>query len=78
MALKSYEAIYQDGKVAWVSDRPTVASACIIIVTVPEEVRPAEATVVRRSPPKSIAGKGKTLDGLVSSIVPEADWECLN
>ncbi|NJM67655.1 MAG: hypothetical protein HC851_19270 [Acaryochloris sp. RU_4_1] len=31
----------------------------------------------RRSPPPSIAGKGKTLGDIVSPIVPEEDWECL-
>ena len=32
---------------------------------------------VRRSPPKSIAGKGKTLGDLISPLINEADWECL-
>lgn len=33
--------------------------------------------VKRRFPPDAIAGKGKTLGGIVSSIVDEEDWECL-
>jgi len=32
---------------------------------------------VRRSPPVSIAGKGKTLGDLIGPIVDEADWDCL-
>ncbi len=32
---------------------------------------------VRRSPPKSIAGKGKTLGDLVGPLMDETDWECL-
>ncbi len=31
----------------------------------------------RRSPPASIAGKGKTLGDLIGPLVAEADWECL-
>ena len=34
-------------------------------------------TGVRRSPPQSIAGKGKTLGDLVGPLIDEADWECL-
>ena len=37
----------------------------------------APTTAVRRAPPKSIAGKGKTLGELVGPSVDEADWECL-
>jgi hypothetical protein len=44
-----------------------------VIVTVLEE----EAPIRRRIPPASIAGKGKTLGDIVSSIVDEQDWECL-
>jgi plasmid stability protein len=36
-----------------------------------------EAVRVRRAPPESIAGKGKTLGDLVGPLVDEADWECL-
>lgn len=32
---------------------------------------------VRRKPPESIAGKGKTLGDLVGPMVDESDWECL-
>jgi len=31
----------------------------------------------RRRPHPEIAGKGRTLGDLVSSIVDDADWECL-
>lgn len=34
-------------------------------------------TEKRRSPPSSIAGKGKTLGDIVSPLVSEEDWECL-
>lgn len=37
-----------------------------------------EPHLKRRKPPASIAGKGKTLGDIVSPIVDEEEWECLN
>lgn len=72
---KSYEAIYEAGQVKWLTEKPDVSSARII-VTVLEENPPKKATK-RRMPPTSIAGKGKTIGDIVSPIVDEQDWECL-
>jgi hypothetical protein len=33
---------------------------------------------VRRTPPKSIAGKGRTSGDLDGPFVDDADWECLD
>jgi hypothetical protein len=33
---------------------------------------------VRRTPPKSVAGKGRTSGDLVGPLVDDADWECLD
>ena len=71
--LQSYEATYENGQITWVSDRPSMKSARLI-VTVLEEI---PQTVKRRVPSASIAGKGKTLGDIVSPIVDEGDWECL-
>ncbi|WP_373539561.1 hypothetical protein [Chamaesiphon sp.] len=71
--LKSYEAIYENGQVKWLGEQPTVQSARLIVTVLEETVPP----VKRRSPPASIAGKGKTLGDIVSPIVDEGDWECL-
>jgi hypothetical protein len=73
--LKSYKAIYENGEVKWLEDKPAEQSARLI-VTVLEETSPP--TVKRRSSPASIAGKGETLGDIVSPIVDEKDWECLN
>jgi len=35
-----------------------------------------EAGGVRRTPPNSIAGKGRNLGDLVEPLVDESDWEC--
>ena len=71
--LKSYEAIYENGQLTWLSEQPQVNSARVII-TIMEEKLPAKK---RRTPPASIAGKGKTLGDIVSPIVNEEEWECL-
>jgi hypothetical protein len=71
--LKSYEAIYENGQVTWLAEKPQATSARII-VTVLEENSPR---VKRRTPPASLAGKIKILGDIVSPIVDEQDWECL-
>lgn len=71
--LKSYEATIENGQLKWLTDEPKPSSARVI-VTILEDTTPS---VKRRTPPASIAGKGKTLGDLVSSIIEEQDWECL-
>jgi hypothetical protein len=73
--LKSYEAIYKQGQMQWLSDQPQVTSARVI-VTIIEETPPVQ-TIPRRVAPATIAGKGQTLGDLVSPLVDEQDWECL-
>jgi len=72
--LKSYEAIYNDGQIQWLTDRPEIETAKVL-VTVLEET--SKTPSKRRVAPASIAGKGKTLGDIVSPIVDEEDWECL-
>ncbi|MCC5636879.1 hypothetical protein LC593_13625 [Nostoc sp. CHAB 5844] len=71
--LKSYEAIYENGQVIWVSEQPQVKTGRVIVTFI-KETLPLKK---RRTPPESIAGKGKTLGDIVSPIVNEEDWECL-
>jgi len=71
--LTSYEAIIENGQIQWLTDAPKVSKARVI-VTILADIEPQ---ILRRTPPASIAGKGKTLGDLVSSIVEEQDWECL-
>ena len=71
--LKSYEAIFENGQVKWLTDEPKISSARVI-VTILEDTTPPTR---RRTPPDSIAGKGRTLGDLVSSVIEEQDWECL-
>jgi hypothetical protein len=71
--LKSYVATIENGQLKWLTDEPKPSSARVI-VTILEDITPP---VKRRTPPDCIAGKGKTLSDLVSSVVEEQDWECL-
>ncbi|MBD2206606.1 hypothetical protein H6G33_30995 [Calothrix sp. FACHB-1219] len=71
--LQSYEAILENGQVKWLTDEPKISKARVI-VTILSDTTPQ---VSRRTPPKAIAGKGKTLGDLVSPIIEEQDWECL-
>jgi hypothetical protein len=64
--LKSYEAIYENGQVKWLSEQPGITSARVI-VTILEETPPQSTR--RRFPPESIAGKGVTLGDIVSPLV---------
>ena len=70
---QSFEAIIENGKIQWLTDEPKVSKARVIVTIISDTVPPA----LRRTPSASIAGKGKTLGNLVSSLLEEQDWECL-
>jgi hypothetical protein len=72
--LKSYEATLENGQIHWLSERPDVSVARIIVTVLTNEVAPVTK---RRTAPASIAGKGRTLGDIVSPIVDEQDWDCL-
>ena len=71
--LRSYEAIYKDGQLKWLSEPPQISSARVII-TILEDTT---ANPTQRVASSAIAGKGKTLGDIVSPILTEDDWECL-
>ncbi len=71
--LKSYEAIYENGQIKWLTDRPEVDSARIIVTVLPAQ----ESQIKRRSTPASMAGKVEILGDIVSPIVDLEEWECL-
>ena len=64
--LKSYEATLDQGQVKWLDEQPNIESARVI-VTILDETGPR----MRRKPPLSIAGKGKTLGDIVSPMIDE-------
>lgn len=73
--LKSYEALYENGQVKWLTEQPEVSSARVI-VTVLEE-NPSLVPAKRRTFPTDMVGKVEILGDIVSPIVDEEDWECL-
>ena len=77
--LRSYEAIYENGQVKWLSEEPPLRSARIIVTVLGDSTLEiaTKPETRRRVPPDSIAGKGRTLGNIVSPIVSEEDWECL-
>jgi hypothetical protein len=69
-----YEAIYENGQITWLAEKPPLKSARIMI-SILEEISPQPQK--RRHPSPLIAGKGKTLGDLVNPLVNDQDWECL-
>jgi hypothetical protein len=72
--LKSYEAIYENGEMKWLVDRPSVHSARVVVTVLEETLLP---TTKRRTFPTDLAGTVQILGDIVSPIVAEEDWECL-
>ncbi|MGK7929772.1 MAG: hypothetical protein AB4290_31770 [Spirulina sp.] len=69
-----YEALYENGQIKWLTEKPPLSSARIAI-TILEEI-PAKPQKCRQPSPL-IAGKGKTVGDVVNLIANEQDWECL-
>jgi len=69
-----YEALYENGQIKWLTEKPPLKSARIMISIIEElPISPLK----RRHPSPLIAGKGKTLGDLVNPLVDDQDWECL-
>ena len=69
--LKSYEAIYEKGRIRWLKEEPPIGTAHIIVTILEDH----PVTVKKRTPPVSIAGKGKALGDIVNPIVSEEVYE---
>jgi hypothetical protein len=72
--LKSYEAIYENGRVIWLDEQPPLTSARLIVTVLEEKLKPP---IKRRTFPTTLVGKVEILGDIISPIVDEADWECL-
>lgn len=68
--LKSYEAIYENGQVKWLTEKPEIRSARVI-VTVLEET--PNNNQPKRTTPAHLVGKAKTLGDIVSPILDAED-----
>ena len=72
--LKSYEAIYENGQVQWLGERPEVNHARLIVTVLD---KPQEEPIQYRTFPIPEAGELEILGDIVNPIVDEEDWECL-
>lgn len=72
--LKSYEAIYENGQIKWLIDRPSVHSARVVVTVLEETLLP---TTKRRVFPTDLAGTVQILGDIVSPMIDEEDWDCL-
>jgi hypothetical protein len=76
--LKSYEAIYENGEMKWLVDRPSEAHSARVVVTVLEEM--LLPTAKRRTFPTDLAGTVQILGDIVSptcqSLVKQEDQAC--
>ena len=72
--LKSYEAIYENGQVQWLEEKPEVNHARLIVTVLNE---PQEKPIQYRTFPILEAGELEILGDIVNPIVDEEDWECL-
>jgi len=76
--LKSFEAVYDNGQLQWMDDRPNTQQRMRVIVTVVQEL-PADS-VQENSPPPALAGRMRLLcddQTLMEPVVPEEDWDAL-
>ena len=73
--LQSFEAIYDQGQIKWLGDKPPVKATRVIVSMLPplESATPQS----RRVPSPSIAGKGKILGEIVAPVTPGSDWNVL-
>jgi len=72
--LKSYEAIYENGQVKWLVEKPLVESARLIVTVLDVTVLEEETMPVkRRIFPIDMAGKVEILGDVVSPIADEAE-----
>lgn len=73
--LQSYEAIYDHGRLRWLTDKPPVEEARVIVTLISSQA--SAATQICRAPSARIAGKGRVLGDIVAPVVPEGDWDAL-
>ena len=65
--LQSYQAIYDHGRLTWLSDKPSVEEARVIITLLPADT---PALMPKRQASPRIAGQGKILGDIISPATP--------
>lgn len=70
--LQSYQAIYNHGHLTWLTDKPSVEEAHVIVTLLP--VEEALMPKAKRQPSQRIAGQGKILGDIIAPAAPIEDW----
>lgn len=73
--LQSYQAIYNHGRLTWVTDKPSVEEAHVIVTLLSAEEVPV--LKAKRRPSPRIAGQGKILGDIIAPAAPIEDWNGL-
>jgi len=73
--LQSYEAIYDHGQIRWLTDKPPVEEARVIVTMLPSST--GSAIQPKKTPSNRIAQKGRILGDIVAPVVPDDDWAAL-
>jgi len=68
--LQSYEAIYDHGQIRWLTDKPPVEEARVIVTMLPPQA--GAASQPWWAPSARIAGKGKILGDIVAPVATKA------
>jgi hypothetical protein len=76
--LKSYEAIYDHGKIKWLSELPDVEQARVIITVLPQQALVNAETPKRRRPPEKLKGSGRVLGDIISSPFSSDEWDAMS
>ena len=72
-----FEAEVHDGVIKLPKEFSQWSEKSVRVILMEAE-QSASRIVKQRQPHPDIAGKGRTLGDLVSPVVDESDWECLN
>lgn len=73
--LQSYQAIYNHDHLTWLTDKPSVEEAHVIVTLLSAKEAPVLKT--KRQPSLRIAGQGKILGDIIAPAAPIEDWNGL-
>lgn len=73
--LQSYEAIYDHGSITWLTDKPAIEEARIIVTMLPPQHVASSHNGRMRS--TRIADKGRILGDILAPAAAEDDWDIL-
>lgn len=76
--LQSYEAIYEQGAIIWLGEKPSVNQAHVIVTILDVSVSATAPFRTNKQPSPLIAGKGSILADLTAPVSPEEEWNCLS